>query len=80
MIDRSRRAFRRSYSPDRRRKARSPTTVARPIERHHVRGLEVAPPGNLADGTLVVEFKRTMLIPKRGHSIEDKISAAAPSG
>jgi itaconyl-CoA hydratase len=24
------------------------------------------------DGTLVMGFKRTMLIPKRGHSIEDK--------
>jgi itaconyl-CoA hydratase len=29
-----------------------------------------------ADGTLVMEFKRTMLIPKRGHSIEDRIAAA----
>jgi acyl dehydratase len=29
-----------------------------------------------ADGTLVMEFKRTMLIPKRGHSIEDRIEAA----
>jgi itaconyl-CoA hydratase len=29
-----------------------------------------------ADGTLVMEFKRTMLIPKRGHSTEDKIAAA----
>jgi acyl dehydratase len=29
-----------------------------------------------ADGTLVMEFKRTMLIPKRGHSIEEKIEAA----
>jgi acyl dehydratase len=29
-----------------------------------------------ADGTLVMEFKRTMLIPKRGHSVEDKIAAA----
>ena len=26
-----------------------------------------------ADGTLVMEFKRTMLIPKRGHSIDDQI-------
>ena len=25
-----------------------------------------------ADGTLVMEFKRTMLMPKRGHSIEDR--------
>jgi hypothetical protein len=24
----------------------------------------------------VMEFRRTMLIPKRGHSIEDKIAAA----
>ena len=29
-----------------------------------------------ADGTLVMEFKRTMLIPKRGHSVEDRIAAA----
>ena len=29
-----------------------------------------------ADGTLVMEFKRTMLIPKRGHSVEDRIEAA----
>ena len=29
-----------------------------------------------ADGTLVMEFKRTLLIPKRGHSIEDRIEAA----
>ena len=29
-----------------------------------------------ADGTLVMEFKRTMLVPKRGHSIEDRIEAA----
>lgn len=28
------------------------------------------------DGTLVMEFKRTMLIPKRGHAVEDKIEAA----
>ncbi len=28
-----------------------------------------------ADGTLVMEFKRTMLIPKRGHSVEDRIEA-----
>jgi itaconyl-CoA hydratase len=28
-----------------------------------------------ADGTLVMTFKRTMLIPKRGHSVEDKIPA-----
>src|ERR687892_651600 len=28
------------------------------------------------DGTLVMEFKRTMLIPKRGHAIEDQIEAA----
>ena len=26
-----------------------------------------------ADGTLVMTFKRTMLIPKRGHAVEDKI-------
>ena len=29
-----------------------------------------------ADGTLVMEFKRTMLIPKRGHGVEDRIEAA----
>jgi acyl dehydratase len=29
-----------------------------------------------ADGTLVMEFKRTMLIPKRGHAVDDKIEAA----
>jgi acyl dehydratase len=29
-----------------------------------------------ADGTLVMQFERTMLIPKRGHSVEDKIAAA----
>jgi itaconyl-CoA hydratase len=28
-----------------------------------------------ADGTLVMEFKRTMLVPKRGHSVEDRIEA-----
>jgi itaconyl-CoA hydratase len=28
-----------------------------------------------ADGTLVMTFERTMLIPKRGHSVEDKIPA-----
>jgi itaconyl-CoA hydratase len=27
-------------------------------------------------GTLVMEFKRTMLVPKRGHATEDKIEAA----
>jgi itaconyl-CoA hydratase len=26
-----------------------------------------------ADGTLVMSFKRTMLIPRRGHAVEDKI-------
>ena len=26
-----------------------------------------------ADGTLVMIFRRTMLIPKRGHAVEDKI-------
>ena len=36
----------------------------------------VATRGYKADGTLVMEFKRTMLIPKRGHSIEDRIEAA----
>jgi acyl dehydratase len=29
-----------------------------------------------ADGTLAMEFKRTMLMPKRGHSVEDRIAAA----
>ena len=29
-----------------------------------------------ADGTLVMEFRRTMLVPKRGHSVEDRIEAA----
>jgi itaconyl-CoA hydratase len=29
-----------------------------------------------ADGTLVMEYKRTMLVPKRGHSVEDRIQAA----
>jgi itaconyl-CoA hydratase len=28
-----------------------------------------------ADGTLVMTFRRTMLIPKRGHAVEDKILA-----
>jgi acyl dehydratase len=36
----------------------------------------IATRAHKADGTLVMEFKRTMLIPKRGHSIEDKIRAA----
>jgi acyl dehydratase len=30
------------------------------------------------DGALVMEFKRTMLIPKRGHGVDDKIEAAQP--
>ena len=33
-----------------------------------------------ADGTLVMEFKRTMLIPKRGHGVDDKIEAAKSVG
>ncbi|MGH6918739.1 MAG: MaoC family dehydratase [Geminicoccaceae bacterium] len=36
----------------------------------------IATRAHKADGTLIMEFKRTMLIPKRGHSIEDKIEAA----
>lgn len=36
----------------------------------------IATRAHKADGTLVMEFKRAMLIPKRGHSIEDKIGAA----
>ena len=36
----------------------------------------IATRAHKADGTQVMEFKRTMLIPKRGHSIEDKIAAA----
>ena len=36
----------------------------------------VATRAHKGDGTLVMEFKRTMLIPKRGHSIEDRIEAA----
>lgn len=31
-----------------------------------------------ADGTLVIEFKRTMPIPKRGHSIDDNLAATTP--
>jgi len=38
----------------------------------------IATRAHKADGTLVMAFKRTMLIPKRGHSIEDKISATTP--
>ena len=33
-----------------------------------------------AGGTLVMEFKRTMLIPKRGHAVEDRIEAAKSAG
>ena len=29
------------------------------------------------DGVLVMRYKRTMLIPKRGHGVDDKIAAAA---
>jgi itaconyl-CoA hydratase len=36
----------------------------------------IATRAHKADVTLVMEFKRTMLIPKRGHGIEDKIEAA----
>jgi acyl dehydratase len=36
----------------------------------------IATRAHKADGTLVMDFKRTMLIPKRGHSIDDKIRAA----
>jgi itaconyl-CoA hydratase len=34
------------------------------------------------DGTLVMSYKRTMLIPKRGHGVDDKIAAlaGAPKG
>jgi acyl dehydratase len=38
--------------------------------------VSIATRGRKADGTLVIEFKRTMLIPKRGHSVDDKIEAA----
>ena len=36
----------------------------------------VATRAHKPDGTLVMEFKRTMLIPKRGHGVDDKILAA----
>ena len=36
----------------------------------------IATRAHKADGTLVMDFKRTMLIPKRGHSIQDRIEAA----
>tara|TARA_Y100000031_G_scaffold144220_1_gene175451 strand:+ start:232 stop:771 length:540 start_codon:yes stop_codon:yes gene_type:complete len=29
------------------------------------------------DGTLVMSYKRTVLVPKRGHSVDDKMAAAA---
>jgi acyl dehydratase len=38
----------------------------------------IATRAHKADGTRVMEFQRTMLIPKRGHSIDDKLAAMTP--
>ena len=38
----------------------------------------IATRAHKADGTLVMEFKRSMLIPKRGHAVDDRIEAQAP--
>ncbi|MGH8595323.1 MAG: MaoC family dehydratase, partial [Gammaproteobacteria bacterium] len=35
--------------------------------------------GKKSDGTVVCEFDRTMLIPKRGHGVEDNLDAVTPT-
>jgi acyl dehydratase len=38
--------------------------------------VDVTTRAHKGDGTLVMSFKRTVLVPKRGHSVDDKILAA----
>jgi acyl dehydratase len=55
--------------------AESTVTAKRPSKSRPEQGLvTVQTTGKKADGTVVMTFERTMLVPTRGHGVEDKMA------